>query len=425
MSLSLLRRSVCAVALLGLLLVAVACGDDKGSSSSGSGDTGTSASSESSTSSSSGNKATGKPIKMFIITTIESQFQSLPESVAGAKAAALAISNNGGVKGRPISIDFCDDHGTPAAATACARKAVSEKSDVVQMTTNFSSLIYPILRAAQIPTVGNNMFSPADFTDEDSWPLVPGSNIYHSASPFMVAAAGKKTMDAASLDIATAVQNAKLSQATAPKANLGWKGVTQFPATTTDYAPIVQKLKNAGSEATTLIIAGPSIPPILKAAQQLGFKHTWVSNPTGASAAVLKEAGDLAEGMLVISPLPTADDPKFKGFNEEMDAAGKAGIKDTDKRTTVSEIPWLAVHAVAAIGDTMTDELNGPNLIKALNKGKDIDVAGLITWSPADKGPAQFPRVTNSTVYPQIVKDGKVVPNGDPIDTFKEMGLTS
>jgi len=80
----------------------------------------------------------------MIIVPIQSvQAQPLPEAVGDAKAAAKAINDAGGVKGRPIEIEQCDEKGVPTAATACARKAVADKVDAVFLTSNFGASALP------------------------------------------------------------------------------------------------------------------------------------------------------------------------------------------------------------------------------------------------------------------------------------------
>src|SRR5262249_19744577 len=137
------------------------------------------ASTTASTTASTGTKANGTPINVLVIATLKTPAGAIPETIAGAKAAAMAINNAGGVGGRPINIIPCDDQESPTGATTCARRAVAMKVTAVQMTSNFGAQVFPILSAASIPVVGTQPFSAEDNINPDSWPLTPSSDLYH------------------------------------------------------------------------------------------------------------------------------------------------------------------------------------------------------------------------------------------------------
>jgi len=406
-----------------LTAVLAGCGsdDDKGSSSSTSSQSGAAASTTATT-----KQASGAPIKYMIIVPVQTvQSQPLPEAVADAKAAAKAINAAGGVKGRPIAISFCDEKGVPTQATACARKAVSDKVDAVFLTSNFGATIQPILTAANIPAVGSNPYTPSDGSDPNSFPMIPGSDIYHTAVPFLVKQAGKNSLAAATYDIANAQQKAVEMKASSPKAGVDFKGFTAFPATTTDWSPVVQKLKKMGAEAVSLVTAGQAIPPIIKTANQFGYKPQWVGNPTGVTPEIIKQLGSMADGMLFTSPLPPLDDPRLKQFNDEIAAAKASGIDNT-AATYPGVVAWLGTHGLAAIADKVQGEINGKSLTDALNAAKEkvaIPAADFINWIPGADGPKGYEQVSNSTVYPLGVKDGKVIAEGDPVNVFQQTGL--
>jgi ABC-type branched-subunit amino acid transport system substrate-binding protein len=371
-------------------------------------------------------KFKGPPITMMIVAPVETVFQSQPEAYAGAQAAANAVNKAGGIQKRPLQLLFCDDKGTPTGAVACAQQAVAKKVTAVQMTINFGSQVYPILKEAGIPAIGNNPFTAADLTDPMSFPMVPGSNIYHSAVPFLVAQAKKNSLAVASYDIASALNNVKIMQDSSVRASINYKGTATFPATTTDWAPIVQRLKNFDADAIEFVTAGGAVPPILQSAQQFGLKALWVLNPTAASPQIIDAAKGLLEGALVVSPLPGIDaSPRFKIFHKEMDAAGKAGVNYTDRRATISAISWLAVKGLAAIGNQMKKPVTSANLIAEMNKAKNIDVGpGVIKWSPGVAGPSDFPRLSNGIIWPLKVKGSGLVPYGKAIDAFKSNRLS-
>src|SRR5262245_324574 len=117
-------RRLWMVALLGLVLVAAACSSSSKSSSSthatSAGNTaGTTAGG---TAGSTGAAPSGTPIKLGVMTAVQTNAVSQPWIPQAAKIGAAAVNAAGGILGRPVQIDFCDDHYTPQGAALCAQK---------------------------------------------------------------------------------------------------------------------------------------------------------------------------------------------------------------------------------------------------------------------------------------------------------------
>ena len=71
-------------------------------------------------------KGTGTPIKLMLIYTANSPAANSPEALTGAKAAAMAINNSGGIDGQQIQIIGCNDQFSANIAAQCAETAVSD-----------------------------------------------------------------------------------------------------------------------------------------------------------------------------------------------------------------------------------------------------------------------------------------------------------
>lgn len=69
---------------------------------------------------------TGEPIKLFTIQQITVTNQdSTQEAADGLAASIKRINANGGINGRPVTLEVSDDKFSPAEGASCARKAVS------------------------------------------------------------------------------------------------------------------------------------------------------------------------------------------------------------------------------------------------------------------------------------------------------------
>src|SRR5262245_54272999 len=141
------------VLAVALALVAVGCGsDNKGSATGGATQSTAAAATQStvaagttqstaaagatqSTAANQGSKQpTGAPIKFGLMIPINAAV-SQPYIETAAKIAAAAVNDQGGILGRPVEIDVCDDQYTPQNAAVCAQKLLVDDK-VLMMVGN-------------------------------------------------------------------------------------------------------------------------------------------------------------------------------------------------------------------------------------------------------------------------------------------------
>ena len=80
------------------------------------------------------------------------QYKNIEET---ARVYQEWINAHGGIAGRPLEANFCDAHGTPTAAAACAREAIA--GGPLRVVGNFTftgDAVMPILEKAQNRPVG-------------------------------------------------------------------------------------------------------------------------------------------------------------------------------------------------------------------------------------------------------------------------------
>src|SRR6202008_4066499 len=119
------------------------------------------------------------------ISTWETPVASSPQVQSAIEARVAAINASGGVGGRPIEVEFCNDKFDPNEASACARKAVDSGVVAVVGSLNlYAANIFPILAEAGIPWIGGAGSSgPIELTDPISYPI-------HGGTPSMIMGAG-------------------------------------------------------------------------------------------------------------------------------------------------------------------------------------------------------------------------------------------
>ncbi len=120
------RRFALTAAITAVGLVAVGCGSS--SKSNGAGPTGSASSANLGTA----DAATGSPLKVGYITGGQNgSINNLSEVPAAQAAVKYVNAYLGGVAGHVLSLDVCDNGGTPSGATNCANQMIADKVPVV------------------------------------------------------------------------------------------------------------------------------------------------------------------------------------------------------------------------------------------------------------------------------------------------------
>lgn len=359
--------------------------------------------------------AAGDTVKLLTFASVSSTLQNYPDIEAGAKAAVEAINKAGGVKGKMIEWKFCNTESDPNKASGCARQAQTDGvAAVVGHADNFSAASLPILEKAGIPSVGFQSFgNPVDWKSPVAYPISGGTVGAYNAAPHAAKQKGAKTLAVLYTDVPAAVSEAKMVEQATVAAGLKYVGNIPVPTTgVTDYAPYVQKIKDMGAEAVVLIAGPGTTTGVFNASGSLGVDPLWFHNAYSFGEAEGKSTGAINKKMIVIGPYPTFRETGVKAiqkFNAEMDAAG-IGNDPTLRRSSAINA-WLSVYAVAEVAKTIDGDVTAASLTKALNSAKDVDLNGLVTWSPSKLGEGlDFPRYPGTTAerFLEFV-DGKLV----------------
>ena len=83
---------------------------------------------------------------------------------------------------------------------------------------------------------------------------------------------------------------------------------------------------------------------------------------------------------------------------------------------------WLSVYAVAEAAKWVKGDVTSASLVRALRtQKKAVNLQGLVTWKPGQKGPAAFPRWSSIKQYFLTVKGGKIVSWGNQLPPLEPM----
>jgi Periplasmic binding protein len=128
-------------------------------------------------------KLNGSPIKLgMIMNPIY-----LPFAAQGGQAAIAAINATGGVKGRPLELDVCNNQQNANAAAACARQFVNDSSVVATVGdgNSFGSESNPALASAKIAGIGTNPLGAGDYASPRIFALANGGLEHMAGAQFM------------------------------------------------------------------------------------------------------------------------------------------------------------------------------------------------------------------------------------------------
>ncbi len=305
---------------------------------------------------------TGDPIKVMQIYSGNAKgFTGFTYAAAGAQAAADAINDAGGINGRPLVLDACDDGFDPNRAGECARKAVSE--DVVAVVGAYSGLgdnWMPILERAGIPCIGCAGYSNAESTSPMYYPIGSSAAAHQLAAGLATCALGAENPAVIYVDHNAgrflAAQYAKGLE----KCGLTAKKVP-IDQEAADYAPQIAQATD-GTDLVAVIAGQPAASKLMAGAAAQGKTPTWIGQYSATREDFFTAAPSLLNNAYVTSPVIPAqiDVPETRQFNEEI--AKYAADPENLAMVDPTVIAWAAVHIAAQLLEPL-DEANPESLL--------------------------------------------------------------
>ena len=356
-------------------------------------------------------------IEFRTIASVGSGLSNYPDVEAGARAAVEAVNEAGGVNGHRIVHSFCNTDGDVNKASACTREAVDDRVvAVVGRADIYTQQTTPILEQAGVPDIG--VFASGTESDAVSpvaYPRTSGNFGVYASAPHVFEEAGYTRMAIVAVDVSIAHTQVALTEDAARAAGVDTVEVVLVPAEgVTDYAPYAQSLKESGAEAALVMLGPERSQAFYRAVEALGVDVQLATSAYSVGEAEAEAIGTAADGTWAMSPFASPSDTSVPGIAEyhaELDAAGIAD--DRVLRRTAGLNAWLSVHAAAQVAATIDGEITSESMVEALERTRDMDVRGLVTWSPADLGasPADpYPRLPASEIHVHGFRDGAMRP---------------
>jgi ABC-type branched-subunit amino acid transport system substrate-binding protein len=358
----------------------------------------------------------------------------LPYYTSAFNAAVHGINARGGVNGRPILVENCDDRSDPNLAQACARQLV--RDGVVATAANvseFSMVEAPILDEAGIPQVGSEALNPEDTTLATAFPLDGG--VIHQIAGGIV---GMKRRNLHSLFIATfdTPPGRLLVQTTGQlvrPAGITLATPAYAPIAATDFTQYIQAAMQSKADVVFPAMTPAATIGFIIASKRAGAKYL-ILVPYGEFSArdlaAMGGAASLTENDVMFSSLPplSATDrfPALQTFAADMDAEVAAGDLGAvaEERTGGSLHAWLCVQIIARIAASLAT-VDAPSMLHALQTSPVVDTLGLTpAWAAGRTGLPTMPRVTQLYGYLITQRNGvEALADPTPFNPFLVLGL--
>lgn len=367
-------------------------------------------------------------IGISVILPTGTALTNFPQVLAGAKAAVRAVNEAGGVGGKQLVVDYCNEGNDVNKASQCTRKAAAS-GDIatVGLYSNFAAqAVLPNL--GTLPDLAPEAISPAEVSCATCYPIDATPVATLGAEGPLGAMNGITTAAMVSYDIpASQTAVAQLTPGfTASHVTI--KDDITVPVTTSDWAPVAQRFKSSGAQAFIPVLPEAQTVAFLQAVKQAGISPRVLATDGQIQLGDLPTLGSSADGSLVVAAYPpataAASMPGVKQWLTELQAEQNAGDSDAaaSKADGNSMRAWLAVHVIADVAKGGTGTVDRTSFAAALKSAHDISLLGILpAWTPGAAGLVPgLSHLNNAYVYFTKVEGGAYqLVNPQPWNAFK------
>ena len=411
------RKSTALAAVLCVTLAA--CGSSGKKSDSTNAATTTTAASVTTTAGSTGGSTggstaapSGDPIKLMTITTLNANGPTYENISITAKLAAGYINDHGGINGRPVSVEVCDEQFDAAVAATCARKAVADGVvSVVGSFTYFAEAVVPVIADSNITWFGACCpISPSELKDPHSF-NIGNQPMYAVGEVKRAVEDGCKKINAVIAEGADAIFRPPMENAMKAY-GMSFGKVVIAPTISQDYSSQV-------AEATTnadCIVVVLSETPFLTwntALKQSATKVKQYGNQGNLNAISAKGSEQITNGNIISGMYPDISTAPWDDYRAALKASGTDQTAN-DFNSLGGMGTWAAYMGFSQIAKTITGDITAKSFYDAASKTTKLDLNGMVPVLDFTKewtgGLPGYARLFNRSVVYSKLDNGKVVP---------------
>ncbi|MEU4208464.1 ABC transporter substrate-binding protein [Streptomyces sp. NPDC026206] len=361
-------------------------------------------------------------------------------NMAGMPAMATAyarwVNANGGIHGRELNVLTCNEHNDTVAAAGCAQRAVEEGAVAVvgSYSQHGRSMMSP-LEASGTPFIGGYGIAHEEFTSPLSYPVNGGQATLLAGNGRQLASVCRRVAlvrpDTIAGDQLPALLDAGLTAGGRPHA-----ADIRAPEDASDYtrhssAALDSAGKDDGACVTAALgkrtntffdsfrrlretAAGTGV----RIAAVLGSVQQSLVDSTGGASSPL-------EGTYVTGWYPPADDARWEPMRKVIKdhAFGDNRVDPADPGVQTTWLAYTALRSVLLSLDA--GDISAASVRHALDGGHQVDTGGLtspLKWQHQNLlAVRDYPRIINTNVTYQVVRDGRLVAVRDG---FVDVGRT-
>lgn len=354
------------------------------------------------------------------IQTAESAAAGFPELTDGAQACFDAINATGGVNGRPIDFQPCNDGADPVQGETCARDLIDSGAVAVLggvCFSCFSAPIVDILGEAGVPYVGGLPVLPGEYANENFYPVTNagGSAALFANAAWIMSTAETKGVDPSVVEIYAAVGEADPTlEQQIDKLGGEYKNRIGFDPASADLSSIAQQAIDESANFVSVQTDGPNTVKLVTALRTQGFEGDIVILGTAADPQSIEGMGDASEGVFVAAffeDLANTDSPDAVKYRADLEAAG--GDPGKGLSATGYGGAFVVATAIEAAGDDVTPE----TFIASLTSLGPIEPLfnGQLAASNAND---DFPRTYYFVSYANTIQGGTITPTGEVFNFY-------
>ncbi|MFC9427722.1 ABC transporter substrate-binding protein [Streptomyces sp. NPDC056987] len=335
----------------------------------------------------------------------------IPEK-AGADAYFKMVNAQGGINGRKIDWIVKDNAFDPQQTVQIARRLVDQDGVVAIVATNGtaqSQATFPfVLEQSKVPVL-NTLGGDASWYEPTRDGLFGLQTLYEDQAAALgqwVARDGAKKVLVVHSDPAAFV---KVAGEIGPAAGKTDPSVDvqrlKVKFQTTDYSPVISKVKAQKPDAVVLILAAAEAAAYLKEAKLQGLTAPVYGYAPVAAQSTLTLAGKAAEGLRAVQLVksPHDDDPAIKEFRTAMSKYERGQPADF-----ITLWGWEAAKAFVEIARTIDGPVTAESLTRAYENARQVDTGvGPVLSFSADR------HLGTRDVQKVVVRDGRWESQGD------------
>jgi branched-chain amino acid transport system substrate-binding protein len=409
---------VLALFAVALLFVASGCGSSNKSSSSS-----TSSGSSSSTTANA-SAPTGAPIKTMTITSLNSQGPVYQNIAITAKAYEKWINAHGGIKGHPLQVTVCDDHGTPTDAGKCGRQAVADGDvAVVGSFSFFGTNIEPPLIKAGIANFGECCpITPPEWTSNTSFPM--GTQpLYGVGLVKRAVQDGCKKINAVIIDGAQGFETPMNNAMKAYGRKFGKTVI--LPPTSQDYSPQVAEATSGGADCLVMIVSETPYVAWNQAYAQSGTKARMYGPQGNLDAVSIKGVEQQVNGSVIADMYPDISTAPWADYRQALKDANAPSQYDYNSLGGLGT--WAAYTGFKQVVDAIPgNTIDAKTFLDQASKTTHLDTHGMVPVLDFTKewtANPDYRRLFNRTVIFSQVKNGKIVPLTSTFEDVANLAL--